>query len=97
MRIEYDPNTDMLTIQLLPDPSVNTVGDYDTGLFVLYNEAGEVTELEIMDASERVEDIDELTFKVYEKVDLENLENEPNVIVEHYTSENAKTGENPAS
>lgn len=52
MKIEYDPEQDILVVEFLPDVPVANSDEYD-GIIIDYSDERKIVGLEILDASKR--------------------------------------------
>lgn len=63
MRIIYDQEVDILRI-VLNDSDINEIDEHKPGVIIDYDDQGNVIGLEILDASERIEDPRTLEYAV---------------------------------
>lgn len=63
MKAVYDPRTDTLTLELRPDPVAESDED-KPGIILDYDSAGNLVEIEILDASQCVSQVQSMQFQV---------------------------------
>ena len=63
MKVTYDPNTDILTVELKPGPVAESDED-KPGVILDYDDKGNLVGLEVLDASRRVGDVRAMQFQV---------------------------------
>ena len=63
MKITYDPKTDTLTIIFKNNVSVEESDESKPGVILDYDKAGSLFSLEVLDASERVSEIQKIKFQ----------------------------------
>ena len=63
MKVVYDPKTDTLTVRFKPGP-VSESDESKPGVILDYDEHGDLLGLEILDASQRVEQTQAVQFAV---------------------------------
>lgn len=63
MNVTYDPKTDTLTVQF-SDRLVAESDEDKPGIILDYDEEGNLVGLEILDASQRMQDLTSMQFKV---------------------------------
>lgn len=61
MRVNYDPETDTLTV-VFRDVPVSESDEEKPGIVLDYDDSGEIVSVEILDASRRVEDPQHVDF-----------------------------------
>lgn len=66
MKVTYDPEVDVLRI-LLSNAPIEESDEEKPGLILDYDKDGNVVGLEILDASQRVDDAREIQFSVVER------------------------------
>jgi len=63
MKVVYDPKTDTLTVRFKPGPVAES-DESKPGVILDYDDQGNLLGLEILDASERVDETQALQFEV---------------------------------
>ena len=63
MKVEYDPKTDSLTVELKPGPVAESDED-KPGVILDYDADGNLVSIEILDASKRVSEARSMQFQV---------------------------------